>query len=305
MSFASSKSSRRVTGALSILISAVLGAALVTAQPAAAAKGGKSGQTRSVAVAWAPADSAAITPGVQTYTDGAQCTANFVFTDGAGKVYIGQAAHCAGTGGATETNGCDSGSLPLGTRVTFNEGGTFPVSQGTEVGQGTLVYSSWLTMQQRNESDQNTCDYNDFALIEVDADDVSKVNPSIPFWGGPVGLNSDGTTAGESVYSYGNSSLRGDADPLSPKQGTSLGTDSDGWNHQVYTATPGVPGDSGSAFLDSEGNALGTLSTVQLAPLAGSNGVGDLAHELAYAQQYGGFNGLTLALGTEPFSPIL
>ena len=304
MTFASSKSTRRLTGALSILISAVLGAALVTAQPAAAAKGGKSGKTRSVAVAWAPADSAAITPGVQTYTDAAQCTANFVFTDAAGAVYIGQAAHCAGTGGATETNGCDSGSLPLGTRVTLNRGGSL-VSEGEQVGAGTLVYSSWLTMQQRNESDQNTCDYNDFALIKIDAADVSKVNPSIPFWGGPVGLNTAGTAAGDSVYSYGNSSLRGGVEQLSPKQGTSLGTDSDGWNHQVYTATPGVPGDSGSAFLDPEGNALGTLSTVQLAPLAGSNGVGDLAHELAYAQEYGGFSGLTLALGTEPFSPAL
>jgi hypothetical protein len=304
MTFASSKSTRRLTGALSILISAVLGTALVTAQPAAAAKGGNKAQTRSVAVAWAPADTAAITPGVQTYTEGAQCTANFVFTDAAGAVYIGQAAHCAGTGGATETNGCDSGSLPLGTRVTLNRGGSL-VSDGEQVGAGTLVYSSWLTMQQRNESDQNTCDYNDFALIKIDAADVSKVNPSIPFWGGPVGLNTAGTAAGDSVYSYGNSSLRGGVEQLSPKQGTSLGTDSDGWNHQVYTATPGVPGDSGSAFLDSEGNALGTLSTVQLAPLAGSNGVGDLAHELAYAQQYGGFSGLTLALGTEPFSPAL
>jgi hypothetical protein len=39
-----------------------------------------------------------------TYTDGAQCTANFVFSD-AGDVYIGQAAHCSGTGTATETDG--------------------------------------------------------------------------------------------------------------------------------------------------------------------------------------------------------
>src|SRR3712207_3369813 len=164
MRFASSKSTRRLTGVLSLLISAVLGAALVTAQPAAAAKGGKS---RSVAVAWAPADTAAITPGVQTYTDGAQCTANFVFTDAAGAVYIGQAAHCAGTGSATETDGCDSGSLPLGTRVTLNRGGSL-VSDGEQVGAGTLVYSSWLTMQQRNENDANTCAYNDFALIKID-----------------------------------------------------------------------------------------------------------------------------------------
>ena len=304
MSFASSKSTRRLTGALALLISAVLGAALVTAQPAAAAKGGKNAGRTNVAVAWAPADTAQITPGVQTYTEGGQCTANFVFTDAAGAVYIGQAAHCAGTGGATETNGCDSGSLPLGTRVTLNRGGSL-ASDGEQVGQGTLVYSSWLTMQQRNESDPNTCDYNDFALIKIDAADVSKVNPSIPFWGGPVGLNTAGTAAGDSVYSYGNSSLRGGVEELSPKQGTSLGTDSDGWNHPVYTVTPGIPGDSGSAFLDAEGNALGTLSTVQIAPLAGSNGVGDLAHELAYAQQFGGFSGLTLAQGTEPFSPIL
>ncbi|MDP3889625.1 MAG: hypothetical protein Q8Q44_00215, partial [Nocardioides sp.] len=52
---------------------------------------------------WAPADSAQITPGVQMYTDGAQCTGNFVFTDGAGSTYVGYAAHCAGTGAATDT----------------------------------------------------------------------------------------------------------------------------------------------------------------------------------------------------------
>ena len=69
--------------------------------------------------------------------------------------------------------------------------------------------------------------------------------------------------------------------------------------------TPGVPGDSGSAFLDSEGNALGTLSTLAIAPLAGSNGVGDLERELGYAQQNGGIAGLALVPGTEPFEPIL
>ena len=83
------------------------------------------------------------------------------------------------------------------------------------------------------------------------------------------------------------------------------GTEGEGWSHPVYTVTPGVPGDSGSAFLDAEGNALGTLSTLALAPLAGSNGVGDLAHELAYAQATSGIAGLRLVPGTEPFSPIL
>jgi hypothetical protein len=238
------------------------------------------------------------------YTEGAQCTANFVFTDGAGTTYVGYAAHCAGTGAATDTNGCDAASLPLGTKVDFVEGGSL-VSAGTKVGSGTLAYSSWLTMQKNGETDADTCAYNDLALVKVDAADVSKVNPSIPFWGGPVGINTTGTAAGDTVYSYGNSSLRGGVTALSPKQGTSLGTEANGWSHPVYTVSPGVPGDSGSAFLDADGNALGVLSTLALAPLAGSNGVGDVNHELTYAQANSGLAGLALVPGTEPFAPLL
>jgi hypothetical protein len=256
------------------------------------------------APAWAPAGTAKIHPGTQMYTQGAQCTGNFVFTDGSGAVYVGYAAHCAGTGGSTETNGCDSGSLPLGTKVDFVEGGSL-AGDGTKVGSGTLAYSSWLTMQKNNEQDQNTCQYNDLALVKVDAADVGKVNPSIPFWGGPVGLNTGGTAQGETVYSYGNSSLRGGVEQLSPKQGASLGSDSGGWEQPVYTVSPGIPGDSGSAFLDADGNATGVLSTLQIAPLVGANGVGDLSHELAYAQQNSGVAGLALVPGTEPFSPLL
>jgi hypothetical protein len=40
-----------------------------------------------------------------------------------------------------------------------------------------------------------------------------------------------------------------------------VGDDGNGWSHTVYTVTPGIPGDSGSAFLDASGNALGVLST--------------------------------------------
>ncbi len=295
----------RARALVSIGASAVLAAAAVaaTTAPSQAAPKGKGGKSVAVAT-WAPADQAAIHPGVQMYTEGAQCTANFVYTDGAGNVYVGYAAHCAGTGAATDTNGCDAASLPLGTKVDFVEGGSL-IGAGTKVGSGTLAYSSWLTMQDKGETDENACADNDLALVKVDAADVAKVNPSVPFWGGPVGIDTDGTAAGETVYSYGNSSLRAGIEQLSPKQGTSLGTTGDGWSHPVYTVTPGVPGDSGSAFLDAEGNALGTLSTLAIAPLAGSNGVGDLSHELTYAQQNGGISGLALVPGTEPFSPLL
>jgi hypothetical protein len=260
--------------------------------------------TATSAPAWAPADTATITPGIQMYTQGAQCTGNFVFTDASDTVYVGYAAHCAGTGGATETDGCLAGSLPLGTKVTFRTGGSL-LGEGEQVGTGTLAYSSWITMQHDGEQNANACAYNDLALVKVDNAYVDDVNPSVPFWGGPVGLDTNGTAAADRVYSYGNSSLRGGIELLSPKTGLSLGDQGNGWSHDVYTATPGVPGDSGSGFMDAQGRAIGVLSTLQIAPLVGSNGVGDLANELAYANQHSGLAGVKLVPGTEPFSPIL
>jgi hypothetical protein len=283
------------------VLAAVATLVATTTASTAAPKAAK--PARGVTVAWAPAETAALHPGVMAYTDGAQCTSNFVFTDSAGGVYLGYAAHCAGTGGATETNGCEAGSLPLGTPVSFREGGIVGVTQGTEVGTGRLAYSSWLAMKQVNEQDEDACAYNDFALVKLDAGYVDDVNPSIPFWGGPVGINITGTQVGDKLYTYGNSSLRGDVNELSPHVGFSLGTEGNGWSHALYSLTPGVPGDSGSAFLDAEGNGVGTLSTLGLLPLPASNNIGDLNHELAYAKQHSGINGLALALGTEPFAP--
>jgi len=280
---------------------------LAAAAGLVAAAGTTTGTAASAATAWAPAGTAAITPGVQTNTAGSgQCTANFVLTDAAGSVYVGQAAHCSGLGEATDTNGCDAGTLPLGTRVSFNRNGSI-LTPGTQLGAGTLAYSSWNTMQARGEADANTCAYNDFALVKVDAADVAEVNPTIPFWGGPVGINTSGSVAGDRVYSFGSSGLRGGIEQLSPKTGISLGQDAadGGWTHPLYTVTPGIPGDSGSAFLDAEGNAVGTLSTLGLAPLPASNNIGDFSSELAYAQQHSGIAGLQLALGTEPFDPVL
>ncbi len=244
----------------------------------------------SVASAWAPADQATIHPGVQVFTQGAQCTANFVYQD-ASNVYLGQAAHCSGTGAATETDGCDSGSLPIGTPVDVT-GATRP---------GTLVYNSWLTMQSTGETDADTCAFNDLALIKIDPADVGAVNPSVPQFGGPTGLGTWGGT-GSTVYSYGNSELRGGVTALSPKQGLVVQGTASGWSHDVYTVTPGIPGDSGSGFMDANGGAIGVLSTVALAPLAGSNGVGNLPLELDYLRANdSAFSGVNLVPGTEPF----
>ncbi len=233
-------------------------------------------------------------PGVQTFTNGGQCTANFVFDNGT-DVFIGQAAHCSGDGGgATATNGCDAPSLPLGTPVEVN-GASQP---------GTLAYSSWVTMQANGETDANTCQFNDFALVKLDPADRDRVSPDLPVLGGPQGIDTDGVALGESVYSYGNSSLRAGISQLSPKEGISLGTNGGGWNHPVYTVTPGVPGDSGSAFLNDSGQALGVLVTLAIAPLAGSNGVTDLKLALDYANNQGGA-GVSLVEGNVPFAADL
>ena len=261
------------------MVVAALALALIALAPASAS-------------AWAPASQATIHPGVMTFTEGAQCTSNFVFTQGA-DVFIGQAAHCSGTGGATETNGCDSGSLPLGTPVEI-DGASRP---------GTLVYNSWLAMQATGETNADACDYNDFALVRIDPADVDVVNPSVPGFGGPTGVGE--AANGSTVYSYGNSSLRGVVTYLSPKQGTVVATEGNGWSRTVYTATPGVPGDSGSGFFNSAGEAFGTLSTLHILPTAGANGVGDLSLELDYARANSSFSSLQLALGTEPFEADL
>ena len=107
------------------------------------------------------------------------------------------------------------------------------------------------------------------------------------------------------MLSYGNSSLRGGVRQLSPKEGTSLGTEGNGWSHSVYTATPGIPGDSGSAFVNGQGAAFGVLSTVQLAPKAGSNGVSDVSRAVSYMHSHGG-PGANIVNGIEPFEgPLL
>jgi hypothetical protein len=246
-----------------------------------------------VASAWAPAGQATVHPGVQVFTEGAQCTSNFVFEDSS-NVYLGQAAHCSGTGGQTETDGCTSGSLPIGTPVQIS-GASKP---------GTLVYNSWLTMQAKGESDPDTCAFNDLALIRIDPADVAEVNPSVPGFGGPTGVGTVGGL-GSTVYSYGNSELRGGVTKLSPKQGVVVQNEGNGWSHDVLTASPGVPGDSGSGFMSETGAAVGVLSTLQLAPLAGSNGVGDLGKELEYMRVKSPFSEVRLVPGTEPFQANL
>ena len=241
------------------------------------------------------AGAATIGPGVEllipvTSRSSNTCTADFVFRAG-GATYLGMAAHCAGTGSRDAGSGCEEPTLPVGTNVLIrrNDGAT---------SSAKLAYSSWVTMQQRHEQDPQRCEFNDFALVALSPADAASVNPSVPVLGGPTGIDGNGLTAGEAVYSYqphdGNTPV---------KTGTSLGDGADGQIHYVATRPPGVPGDSGSGFLDAHGAAFGLLST-EFDDAQHSNGVVDLTTALDYAGRYGGLGPVTLVPGTAPFTRV-
>jgi len=241
------------------------------------------------------APSSGIGPGAEMTTQidartAALCTADFVFS-GPGRLYLGMSAHCAGAGGSEDPSGCIAPTLPLGTEVRISGRG------GTRA-DGRLAYSSWTTMQQRGEDDPALCRYNDFALVAIDPTDAALVDPDVPVLGGPTGLDTDGLTPGEAVYSFqpnnGGSGV---------KTGRSVEDDGGGRTHQVVITPPGVPGDSGSGFLDAAGRAVGVLSTQFLDPGHG-NGVTDLALALAYADAHGGLGAVTLVPGTAPFRSV-
>lgn len=159
---------------------------------------------------------------------------------------------------------------------------------------------------------------------QLDPADYGKVNPSVPTFGGPTGVRTTSLSVPEAVFSYGNSILRQGITLLSPKYGTNLQEAGGGWSHQVGTISPGIPGDSGSGFFDGNGKAFGILSTLSLAPIPATNGVGDLSalissvsparrrssrsvadKELAYLHKYPEFADVQLAVGTQPFKVAL
>src|SRR3954462_13751430 len=101
--------------------------------------------TTLAAAALAPGAASAATtlqPGAYHETDVGSCTLNFAYS-GNGKTYLGTAAHCVSA---------------VGPRVRGLD--------GTEFGSAAFV------------GDQNDTAW-DFAFIEVDPEDVSRVNPAV------------------------------------------------------------------------------------------------------------------------------
>ena len=236
------------------------------------------GVTAADAAKWATPSNATIAPGMQLYANGLQCTANFVFTDGAGNAYLGQAAHCTSKSSSTDIDGCKTKSLPLGTVVEDVDGRAI----------GTLAYNSWIAMQKAGEQRTNVCYANDFALIKIKPGLVAQTSPTVPGLGGPTGLDSDGAAAGERVWAVGDSSLLLGAGSWVAQTGLVEKPLYGGWAFYIAAVRPGIPGDSGSGYLTAGGRALGQLSTFGFDTAGGAgNTVGNLARELAYANSHG------------------
>jgi hypothetical protein len=239
---------------------------------------------------WARPSAAIVSPSMMLYTKGAQCTANFVYVDRAGRAYIGQAAHCSSRGAQTATNGCRTRSWPLGTVVRNASGRRI----------GTLAYNSWIAMHRAHERNGNACAANDLALVRIDRALVRRTTPTMPGLGGPTRLNTTGVATGAQVYAVGNSSLLFGAGSLVAQTGVVEKATSGGWAYFVTMARPGIPGDSGSGYLDARGRALGQLSTISVGTDGLGNTIGNLSREIAYARRHG-VRGLSVVRGQAAF----
>lgn len=242
-----------------------------------------------------PTDSQ-IRPGVLMSAAGSSCTTNFIYRDGSGHLYIGAAAHCFSPDTNQGIDACETRNEPLGTEVQIENADFL----------GTLAYSSWQAMQTRGEAPgSEPCQFNDFALIQIDPRDVPNVHPAAREFGGPVALQSGNAAIGDTVYTYGQSSLQFGLGTLQAKQGPITAQSPQRWNYTVRTDNPGLPGDSGSAVLHETGRGLGVLTTVGVSiGLFGgvNNGVANLPLVLEYANT-SAFGGQLQLLTWADFTP--
>lgn len=212
---------------------------------------------------WPDLAAAKIRPGVQVVSKTGQCTSSFLFRspDNA-TLYLGLAAHCV--------DGLDLEA---------------PVQIDGASKAGHIAYYSFKAMKDAKEEKN---EWNDFALIRIDPEDRAVVHPAMRHFGGPVGLKpAAAVQAQDRVLTYGNSGLRQEIGALSPHEGYVVEPDAgDGWGFIMATVTPGIPGDSGSAVIGADGEALGTLITLYIFP-PGLNGVSALSSDLEYASKHG------------------
>lgn len=227
---------------------------------------------------WGSPTGKGLRPGINMQFQNAGCTTSFLFHQNWTWFYLATAAHCVADGTNEATNGCDAILADTHrARLTLDDGGT---------AAATVIYSSWATMQRINESNPDACKGNDFALMQIDAEDMDEVHPASLHFQAPTGLAAGPTST---VYGYGASSLKSGIEQVHPKEGRHIGMANGGWSHHVYLATPGIPGDSGGHIMTNDGKALGVASTIIIYPTVASNHYTDIAKSLEYMQTHEGW----------------
>ena len=241
--------------------------------------------TDTVAGGGVPERASGIRPGSQMfieYPDGttAGCTANFVWRDSIGDLYIGAAGHCflPGDRNASENARRDAESdedvydvsrLDVSVCDDCTVGGTTGLTfTGTTIALGDVAYA------RQNLPDGSEVGH-DFGLVRIPSSAEDAVDPSLPQFGGPSGVSEGAVPAGLPVNQYGAGVANGEVFPTMGSNGVSegdLGT-SESW----YAAIRASPGDSGSPLQATEagtgvegGDAGGILTHLTAVGTAGT-----------------------------------
>jgi hypothetical protein len=138
-------------------------------------------------------------------------------------------------------------------------------------------------MQQIGTNETATCSGNDLALVAIHPADRPDVHPAVQGFGGPTGLASPSDVGlGDRVEWYGNTALTPSSEATNRHEGSVV--TSTEWDFQAYSATPGMPGDSGSGIMLADGQAAGILYAVNTF-YPGANSITHLQPALSFAEE--------------------
>jgi len=179
----------------------------------------------------------------------AGCTANFVWRDSAGDLYIGAAGHCFlpadknASKNAQRTNESDDdvydvSQLSVSVCDDCLVGGATGLNfTGPTIALGDVAYA------RQNLPDGSEVGH-DFGIVRIPSNKEDAVDASMPQFGGPRGVSDGAVATGTPVNQYGAGVGNGEVFATQGSNGVSqgdLGT-SESW----YAAVRASPGDSGS-----------------------------------------------------------
>ena len=173
-----------------------------------------------------------VRPGGELNTEIGVCTMNFLFETPSKERFIGTAGHCMLGEGPIADNAGEK-TWPKGEGPVAKDG------DGRRIGE-----FAYAILQ----------DPKDFALIRLDPG--IEASPEMCNYGGPTGINNDISDGPKVLQYFGNGVAIGTALPA--RSALAMGFPN---ADHVYAAGIALPGDSGSAVITDDGQAVGVLVT--------------------------------------------